>query len=132
MKRKKFMKINSGIWIDHRNAVIVILDEKGERTKRINSDMERHVRFSGGAQLDSEEDISDRRFTNHLNEYYDEVIESIRNANSILIFGPGEAKVELKKRLDNEKIKNRLVEIETVDKMTDNQIAAKVRQYFQK
>ena len=125
------MKTNVGLWIDHRNAVIVILDEKGERTKRINSDMEKHVRFSGGAQLDSEEDIRDRRFTNHLNEYYDEVIAAIRNANSILVFGPGEAKVELKKRLENEKIKNRSVEIETVDKMTGNQIAAKVRQHFQ-
>ena len=93
--------------------------------------MEKHVRFSGGAQLDSEEDIRDRCFTNHLNEYYDEVIAAIRNANSILVFGPGEAKVELKKRLENEKIKNRSVEIETVDKMTGNQIAAKVRQHFQ-
>jgi len=132
LKRKKLMKTNAGLWIDHRNAVIVILDEKGESTKRINSNMEKHVRFSGGAQLDSEEDISDRRFTNHLNEYYDDVIANISNANSILIFGPGEAKVELKKRLDNEKIKNRLVEIETDDKMTDNQIAAKVRQHFQR
>ena len=56
------MKTNVGLWIDHRNAVIVILDEKGERTKRINSDLEKHVRFSGGAQLDSEEDIRDRCF----------------------------------------------------------------------
>jgi stalled ribosome rescue protein Dom34 len=125
------MKTNAGLWIDHRNAVIVILDEKGEETKKINSDVEKHVRFSGGAQLDSEEDISERRFTNHLNEYYDDVIASIRNANSILVFGPGEAKVELKKRLEKEKIKNLSVVIETVDKMTDNQIVAKVRQYFQ-
>ena len=56
---------------------------------------------------------------------------AIRSANSILVFGPGEAKVEFKTRLEKEKIKNRSIVIETVDKMTDNQIVAKVRQYFQ-
>jgi stalled ribosome rescue protein Dom34 len=125
------MKIDAGLWIDHSNAVIVILDDKGEETKRIESGMEKHVRFSGEAQKESEEDIRDRRFTNHLNKYYDEVIACIHSANSILVFGPGEAKVELKKRLESKKIKNCLIDIETVDKMTDPQIAAKVRQYFQ-
>ncbi|MHB8336096.1 MAG: hypothetical protein ACYC6P_08065 [Ignavibacteriaceae bacterium] len=125
------MKIDAGLWIDHRDAVIIILDEKGEQIKRIKSNMEKHIRFSGGAQGDAEEDIRDRRFTNHLNKYYDEVIASIRNANSVLVFGPGEAKVELKKRLENEKIKDLIVDIQTVDKMTEHQIAAKVRQYFQ-
>jgi hypothetical protein len=43
------MKKDAGLWIDHRNAVIVILNEKGEETKRINSNMEKHVRFGGGA-----------------------------------------------------------------------------------
>lgn len=125
------MKANAGLWIDHRNAVIVILDDKGEETKRINSDIEKHIRFSGIAQENTEEDIRDRRFTNHLNKYFDEVIACVRNAKSILVFGPGEAKMEIKKRLENEKIKTRLVNIETVDKMTDNQIVAKVREYFQ-
>jgi stalled ribosome rescue protein Dom34 len=125
------MKTDAGLWIDHRDAVIVILNEKGEEIKRVNSNMEKHIKFTGAAQEDSEEDIRDRRFTNHLNKYYDEVIACIRNADSILVFGPGEAKVEFKKRLENVKTKHRMVDIETVDKMTDNQVAAKVRQYFQ-
>jgi hypothetical protein len=124
------MKTDVGLWIDHKIAIIVILNEKGEEIKKIKSGMEKHVRFSGGAQESSEEDISERRFTNHLNEYYDEVIANISNASSILIFGPGEAKGELKKRLEDKKIKNLLIDSETVDKMTENQIAAKVREYF--
>jgi len=124
------MKTCSGLWIDHKKAVVVILGEKGEETKHINSNMEKHVRFGGGAQDNTEEDIRDRRFTNHLNKYYDEVITCIGNATSVLIFGPGEAKVELKNRIESDKIKNCTVEIETADKMTDNQIEAKVRNYF--
>ena len=60
------------------------------------------------------------------------MIASIRDAESILIFGPGEAKGELKKRLEGDKLGGRIVSIETVDKMTDRQITAKVRQHFAK
>ena len=59
-------------------------------------------------------------------------IASIRDAESILIFGPGEAKGELKQRLETNNLGGRIVGIETVDKMTDRQIAAKVRQHFPK
>ena len=54
----------------------------------------------------------------------------IRDAESILIFGPGEAKGELKKRLERGKLSGRIVGVETIDEMTDHQIAMKVRQYF--
>jgi len=49
---------------------------------------------------------------------------------SILIFGPGEAKGELKARLTRRNLGGRIVGMETVDKMTDRQIAAKVHQHF--
>ena len=65
-----------------------------------------------------------------LNIYYNAVIACIRDAESILIFGPGEAKGELKKRLVRNKLHGRIVGIETIDRMTDRQIAAKVRQHF--
>jgi hypothetical protein len=48
-----------------------------------------------------------------------------------LIFGPGEAKGELQKRIKKNRLGGRIVGIETVDKMTSRQIAAKVRRYFQ-
>jgi len=78
------------------------------------------------------DDSHEREFTGHLNRYYDEVIEAIRDAESILLFGPGEAKGELKKRLERDKLGVHIIAVETVDKMTDRQIAAKVREYFHK
>jgi stalled ribosome rescue protein Dom34 len=121
-----------GLWIDHRKAVIVSITDDGEGIKSITSDMEKHVRFSGGAQRNSEEDQRDRKFNDHLNIYYDKVISFIRDAKSILIVGPGEAKVEFQKRLKRETQIRRIVNLETVDKMTDPQIIAKVHGYFSK
>jgi len=124
------VKKQVGLWIDHRQTVFVMVTDKGEETKRITSNMEKHVRFSGGAQEVSADDMQDRRFTGHLNKYYDKVITCIGDAESILIFGPGEAKGELEKRLERKGLSGRIVAIETVDKMTDRQIAAKVRGRF--
>ena len=121
-----------GLWIDHRKAVIVIVSAEGEEVREITSHMEKHVRFSSGNNSEdgSSEDIRDRQFGNHLNSYYDEVIALVRDADSIQIFGPGEAKGELEKRLESKGLKGRIVGLETVDKMTDRQIAAKVRERF--
>ena len=128
------MKSAAGLWIDHSKAVIVMVSAEREETKQLESGMEKHVRFSGGSRSEQGggEDQQDRQFTGHLNTYYDAVIAQLRDSESILLFGPGEAKGELEKRLANKGLGGRIVGIETVDKMTDRQIAAKVRQHFHK
>ena len=125
------MKKEIGLWIDHRKAVIVIVTDDGEEIKKISSDMEKRVRFSGGTAADGlTEGARDRQLGNHLNNYYDQVIAVIRDADAIQIFGPGEAKGELEKRLEHAGLKARIFALETVDKMTDHQISAKVRERF--
>lgn len=134
------MKRAAGLWVDHRKAVIVVVTDKGEETKLIISKVEKQLRRSGDSPLKGPyeaqqvplDDSRQREFTGHLNIYYDAVIACIRDTEAILIFGPGEAKGELKKRLVENKLGGRIVGVETVGKMTDRQIAAKVRQRFQK
>ena len=124
------MAKQAGLWIDHRKAVIVIITEEGEEIKEITSKMEKHVRFTNGtgSEEGSSEDRRDRQFGKHINSYYDKVVDVIRNADSIQIFGPGEAKGELNKRLEHHGLKEIVLAVETVDKMTDRQISAKVRE----
>ena len=123
------MTRRAGLWIDHRKAVIVMLSDEGEETRVIESNVERHVRYSGGAMREPE-DTRERRFGGELSKFYDEVIACVHDVEAILIFGPGEAKVELKTRLERSNRGDRIVAIETVDKMTDRQIAARVRRRF--
>ncbi|MGA2519161.1 MAG: hypothetical protein ABSG44_21790 [Thermodesulfobacteriota bacterium] len=131
------MRTKVGLWIDHRKALIVAVTDKGEEIRLIISKVEQPGR-SGGmrsttsyeSQLVPADDSRERRSMGLLNIYYNAVIACIRDAESILIFGPGEAKGELKKRLVRNKLHGRIVGIETIDRMTDRQIAAKVRRYF--
>jgi stalled ribosome rescue protein Dom34 len=132
------MKKEIGLWIDHREAVIVVLTDGGEEIRHLLSDNEKHIRYSGsshsktpqGLKEVTSEDQRDRKFRNTLNAFYDEIIASIRDADSIQIFGPGEAKGELEKRIEHEGLKAHILAVETMDKMTEHQIAAKVREHF--
>jgi hypothetical protein len=129
-----------GLWIDHRKAVITRISDKVAKTIVVESNVDKHAGRVAGvrsttpyeSQKVPADDSRERDFTGHLHGYYDEVIAVIKDAESILIFGPGEAKGEMKGRLERDHLGARIVAVETVDKMTDHQIAAKVREYFQK
>lgn len=122
------MKTTVGLWIDHRRAVVVFVTGKDTETKLIDSNIEAHHHQSGIAM--PADDVRQRELTGQLNRFYDEVVSCIREAESILILGPGEAKGELKQRLEQDDLSRRIVGITTSDKMTDRQIVAVVRGHF--
>lgn len=122
------MKPGVGLWIDHRKAVIVFVAGRDTETKVISANIENHHRQSGVSK--PADDIRQRELTGQLNLFYDEVVSCIRDAESILILGPGEAKGELRKRLEKDNLSRRIVGIKTSDKMTDKQIVAVVRGHF--
>jgi len=132
------MTTKAGIWIDHRKAVIVTLSPEGEHTKLIESNVEKHPERDGDSPLKGPyearqvpaDDGRQRALTGALNIYYGAVITAIRDCGSLLIFGPGEAKVELHKRILRMKLGERVAGVETEDKMTEGQVLAKVRAHF--
>jgi hypothetical protein len=132
------MKGNAGVWIDHRKAVVVVLASGEKRVTTIASKVEKHPERSGDSPLKGSyeaaqvqaDDVRQRTFTAKLAIYYDAVIAALHEATSIIIFGPGEAKGELHKRLIEHKLGGLVAAVETQDKMTDWQIAAKVRSHF--
>jgi hypothetical protein len=127
-----------GVWIDHRKAVIASVTDAGEELGLVISKAERQLRRTGDSPLKGRSepqkelmsDARQRKYTGHLNLYYDAVIAALGDARGILIFGPGEAKGELKKRLVRAKLGARVLRVETADKMTERQLAKEVRAYF--
>ena len=133
MDKESLVKKKIGLWVDNREAIIVKLTDKGEQITRIYSEAEKQTRSEGGSRKDglqTTETIQGRKFDMQLDKYFDDIIAHIRDAAMIQIFGPGEAKDGLLNRLKNNDLKDRIVKIETADRMTDNQVAAMVREYF--
>ena len=71
------------------------------------------------------------RHNQHLDRYYDEVISQLGQPELFSSSGPGEAKLQLKERLERlQGIVRGIVAVETTDKLTDPQIVAKVKEHF--
>ena len=125
------MEKKVGIWLDRNKAVIVSIAERIIARAIITSDMEHYVLYSTIVPGDgSSEDPRDRRFWNHLDEYYDKVIANIGDADEIQIFGPENAKYELQTHLEAVGLADRIVSMEDAGKMTDLQITTKVEKRF--
>lgn len=130
------MSQNVGLWIDHKQAYAIWYPDG--RVEVIPSQIEPPAHYSGGTQLggklsqtaDAELRHNDR-FKLQLNKYYQQVISALKNADSIFIMGPGQAKMELEKAIrKNKSMQKRILRIETADKMTKNQMIAYVRKFF--
>ena len=131
------MPPNVGIWIDHTKAVIVFVSADRVTAKTVESDVGPHARYSGrapyptpgGPKAGRGEKKYEARYGQHLDRYYDEVISQLGQPEALLIFGPGEAKLQLKERLSRSK-EQPSVEIETTDELTEPQIVAKVKEHY--
>lgn len=132
------MQNKAGLWVDHRQAIVILLSNQKAETQVIESKSEKQLRRTGDSPLKGPyeaqsvpaDDSQETKLTASLNSFYDEVIASLTAADSILLFGPGEAKGELHKRMTEHNLEKRIVGIETTDKMTEKQIVAKVKQFF--
>ncbi len=130
------MDRNVGVWIDHKQAYLIWYKEG--RVEVIPSNIEPPEHFSGGTQLggklNQKGDLELRhndRYKVKLTQFYRQVIAALKEADQVFVMGPGEAKVEFEKVFKRQKaMQNRLLKVETADKMTKNQMIARVRQFY--
>lgn len=128
-----------GMWIDHKEAVLVSVNGGDASVRRVESEVGTRFSPSGGrkaggtsvAQSIVKEQTEDERRKHRLHAYYQGLIKTLGAAEEFFLFGPGEAKHELVKEIG--KIKSsrvRISAVETCDKMTQPQIVAKVKTFF--
>jgi len=138
-KTGTFLEKNLGIWVDHKEAVLVWLKGDKDLVERIESNVESNFRPSGGAKASGssvaqsiiKEQKADERRYHQLNDFYQRVIKKIDKADKLFVFGPGQAKLELVKEIEKIKVrKDRIEAVEPSDRLTENQIVAKVRSFF--
>lgn len=133
------MSSQVGLWIDHRRAFVVYFEGETTSSKEILSNIEEEVRAAGGSRsatrYEPQEQVGesrvDRKFQQHLEKYYDQVAKTLQDARSVLILGPGQAKDEFKKHLQQSKKKPQpTIAVETTDKMTDAQVIQRVKKHY--
>jgi hypothetical protein len=138
-KLKHTLKKKFGIWIDHKEALLVAIEGDQTTVEHVKSNAESHFRLSGGwkaggtsvAQSVSREQKADERRKHQLHSFYQMVIKKIGKVDNIFIFGPGEAKLELVREIEKIKgQKDKIAAVEASDRLTENQVVAKVKSFF--
>ncbi len=125
------MNHKAGIWIDHKKAVIVSASSDGVTATTLRSDVGAHPHYSGSQQGGGEQKY-EARHHQQLDTFFDAVIGRLGRPDAILIFGPGEAKLELNERLRRSTaLSGSPVSIETADKLTEPQIVARVKAHYE-
>ena len=119
-----------GVWIDHKKAVIVSIAAGEVTTRTLTSGVGAHPHYSGSQEGGGEKKYEERH-NQDLDRYYDDVIGQLGEPDALLLFGPGEAKLQLKARLGRSKgSPESVVAVESTDKLTDPQIVAKVKEHY--
>ena len=119
-----------GVWIDHKKAVIVSIAAGEVTTRTLTSGVGAHPHYSGSQEGGGEKKYEERH-NQDLDRYYDDVIGQLGKPDALLLFGPGEAKLQLKARLGRgQGLPESIVAVESTDKLTDPQIVAKVKEHY--
>lgn len=122
------MRAIDGVWIDHEKAVVAVARENDIRTRTVRSGVMPHPHWAG-AQDGGGEKKYEERHAQELNRFYDDVIAQLDPLSSLYVFGPGEAKIELKKRLQGVgRFSHAAIRVEASDRLTEAQIVARVRE----
>lgn len=129
-----------GVWIDKREAKILSIENGGELLATIASNVEEFnpaggsgSRMKGGAQ----DVIQDSRYTerekHQLKAYFKEIVNNLPDLDALVIFGPAQTGKKFKKELltNYRNISDKLLAVETTDTMTDNQLIAWTKDYFE-
>ncbi|MEI6847188.1 MAG: hypothetical protein WCK32_03985 [Chlorobiaceae bacterium] len=134
------MKKNTGLWIDHKKALLVSIEGDNAHVQSIESGADSHFKPSGGwkaggtsvAQSVSKEHSVEESLKHQYRAFYKKIIALLSDSTGIVIFGPGEAKIELANEIskNNSALQEKVIAVEPCERLTENQFIAKVKAFF--
>ncbi len=130
--------MKAGVWLDNHKAFVVYLDNGKETLLRLDSEVEDYHPRGGSrtsAPYASHDAISESRLLARrklqLQRYYNAILAKIKSCDAFYLFGPAGAKTGLEKAISNDpKLKPKLAKVEAADSMTENQIVAQTRAFY--
>ena len=115
------------VWIDHHEALVIHFNADAAEERHLHPvDPPRHLHVKAGGAAGTH--ITDEP------SFYRDVARELADAREILVTGPSTAKAEFLKHLHKHEpaMIERIVGIETLALVTDNQLLAEARHFFVK
>lgn len=131
---------NIGIWLDSKIALIVKVNQDHATLEEVESGIEFFNRTStsgsrnkwGGTQDITHEQSYLEREKNQFKKYFKQIADTVSNADRLALFGPADINKKLEKELmeNYPSIAQKIVAVDKVDSLTENQTIALVREFF--
>jgi stalled ribosome rescue protein Dom34 len=128
-----------GVWLDKDNAYILSIENEIESFVTVSSKVEHYnigggsgTRLKGGPQ----DVVQDRKYLerekHQLKRYFDSITAKISDASAIVIFGPADTNEQFSEELRHnyKLLAEKIKAVTKVDYMTENQVKALVRDFF--
>jgi hypothetical protein len=115
------------VWIDHHEALVIHFNADAAEERHLHpADPPRHLHVKAGSAAGTH--ITDEP------SFYRDVARELADAREILVTGPSTAKAEFLKHLHKHEpaMIERIVGIETLARVTENQLLAEARHFFVK
>ncbi|WP_299113958.1 hypothetical protein [uncultured Winogradskyella sp.] len=131
---------HTGVWIDKDKAHIVHLEKDGETFTTIKSNIEPYKvkggtgqRFKSGPQDIIKDSKYLEREKHQFKQYFKDIVLKIKNTDALVIFGPAGTNQKFNKELNDNysSLVSKVKDVIKADSMTDKQIKAWVRDYFE-
>jgi hypothetical protein len=117
-----------GIWMDHASANIIEIIDNFIITKTIKSANSVKVE---NRIYDNDETHHQKKEIQQQSDYYKTLSAKIKGYDSVILFGPTDAKIELQNILEKDKQYNEIkICVISTDNMTEKQQIAFVSEYF--
>ena len=128
--RSSSMNAKLGIWIDHKEAVIVSVAKDHSAVTRLRSSLRGHGRYHGAPDSGGERKY-EARHEQGVAHFVDAVARHVERGDEVLILGPGENKKALARRIRRIKsLKDVVTTTTAADKLTETQIVATIRRRY--
>ena len=129
-----------GVWLDTTKAVVVTIEGDKEQVNTLRSGIDTQERFEGegnqasrfGKQYVEDQRAKNNRVEEQESKFLEQLLKRVSQSDQLMVFGPAHMKTRFEKMFNGKSgNKPNLRAVEAADSMTDNQVAAHVREdYF--
>jgi hypothetical protein len=128
---------NTGIWLDKKRALIVNINDNLETVKIVYSDIDNFKVTSNKHLGGSKEIVKDIKYLerekHQFKWFFKDIIKELNDIDALVIFGPAETYEKLAKEIveHHKHLSTKIKGIRRADSMTENQVLAWVRDFFE-
>ena len=121
--KQEHQKQYAGVWMDHHNAIFIV--EEGGAFAIQGKVVAGEYHGDKGEHASMNAEKTDNR------KYYKTIAQRLLNFDEVLIFGPGKSQEEFLNFLhEDQHFKNKKITLDSASQISDNQMVAKVRDFF--